>query len=55
MGSEVLIVDEVTGARLLSGAGELGVRYPAYATATGKVLLAALGAEGARVRESCAG
>lgn len=46
VGSEVLIVDEVSGSRLLSGAGELGVRYPAYATATGKVLLAALGEDG---------
>jgi DNA-binding IclR family transcriptional regulator len=47
IGSDVLIVDEVTSSRLLSGAGELGVRYPAHATATGKVLLAGLGSDGA--------
>lgn len=40
VGPDVLIVDEVTGSRLLGG-GEIGVLYPAHATGTGKVLLAA--------------
>jgi DNA-binding IclR family transcriptional regulator len=40
VGSDVLIVDEVAGRRLMS-VGEIGVLYPAHATGTGKVLLAA--------------
>ncbi|HEX6588357.1 MAG TPA: IclR family transcriptional regulator [Longimicrobiales bacterium] len=43
VGANVLIVDEVAGSRLMS-AGEIGVLYPAHATGTGKVLLAAAGA-----------
>ncbi len=40
VGTDVLIVDEVAGSRLMA-AGEIGVLYPAHATGTGKVLLAA--------------
>jgi DNA-binding IclR family transcriptional regulator len=40
-GSEVLILDEVAGRFLLGSAPEIGTRWPAYATSTGKVLLAA--------------
>ena len=40
VGGDVLIVDEVAGRRLMT-AGEIGVLYPAHATGTGKVLLAA--------------
>ena len=40
VGTNVLIVDEVAGSRLMS-AGEIGVLYPAHATGTGKVLLGA--------------
>lgn len=40
-GSEVLILDEVSGRFLLGSSPEIGMRWPAYATSTGKVLLAA--------------
>ena len=40
VGTDVLILDEAAGRRLMS-AGEIGVLYPAHATGTGKVLLAA--------------
>ncbi|MEO7102689.1 MAG: IclR family transcriptional regulator [Gemmatimonadaceae bacterium] len=40
IGSEVLLISEVQGHFLLSGNPELGLRWPAHATATGKVLLA---------------
>lgn len=40
-GSEVLILDEVAGHFLLGSAPEIGMRWPAHATSTGKVLLAA--------------
>lgn len=40
-GDEVLIVDEVPGRYLVSTAPEIGTRWPAHATSTGKVLLAA--------------
>lgn len=40
-GSEVLILDEVSGHFLLGSAPEIGMRWPAHATSTGKVLLAA--------------
>ncbi len=39
--AEVLIVDEVSGGRLVESAPGLGTRWPAHATSTGKVLLAA--------------
>jgi DNA-binding IclR family transcriptional regulator len=40
VGSEVLILDEERGHGLLSLGTELGTRWPAHATATGKVLIA---------------
>ena len=40
VGNEVLILDEVRGQNLLGLATEVGTRWPAHATATGKVLLA---------------
>jgi DNA-binding IclR family transcriptional regulator len=40
VGSEVLILDEERGEGLLGLGTELGTRWPAHATATGKVLLA---------------
>jgi DNA-binding IclR family transcriptional regulator len=39
--AEVLIVDEVLGGRLVGSVPGLGTRWPAHATSTGKVLLAA--------------
>lgn len=39
--NEVLILDEVHGRFLVGGAPEVGMRWPAHATSTGKVLLAA--------------
>lgn len=41
VGREVLILDEVHGRFLVGGAPEVGMRWPAHATSTGKVLLAA--------------
>jgi len=41
VGTEVLILDEVHGRFLVGGAPEVGMRWPAHATSTGKVLLAA--------------
>jgi DNA-binding IclR family transcriptional regulator len=43
VGQEVLILDEVHGRFLVGGAPEVGTRWPAHATSTGKVLLAAAG------------
>ncbi|MGM0669013.1 MAG: IclR family transcriptional regulator [Gemmatimonadota bacterium] len=40
VGNEVLILDEVRGQNLLGLTTEVGTRWPAHATATGKVLLA---------------
>ncbi len=40
VGKEVLILDEVRGENLLGLTSEVGTRWPAHATATGKVLLA---------------
>jgi DNA-binding IclR family transcriptional regulator len=39
---EVLIVDEVVGSHVIGALPSLGTRWPAHATSTGKVLLAAL-------------
>ncbi len=39
-GTEVLIISELQGHFLLGSAPELGMRWPAYATSSGKVLLA---------------
>ncbi|HEX6597705.1 MAG TPA: IclR family transcriptional regulator [Gemmatimonadaceae bacterium] len=45
VGHEVLILDEVHGRFLVGGAPEVGMRWPAHATSTGKVLLAAAAVE----------
>jgi DNA-binding IclR family transcriptional regulator len=42
VGDDTLILDEVLGQFFLGGSGEIGTRWPAHATSTGKVLLAAL-------------
>ena len=44
-GDEALILDEVRGRYLVSTAPEIGTRWPAHATSTGKVLLAARDAD----------
>lgn len=44
-GDEVLIVDEVLGGHVMTGAQSIGTRWPAYATSTGKAMLAALAPE----------
>ena len=41
VGEETLILDEVLGRFRLAGSAELGTRWPAHTTSTGKVLLAA--------------
>jgi DNA-binding IclR family transcriptional regulator len=41
-GDSVLILDEAIGGHMLGAAPETGTRWPAHATSTGKVLLAAL-------------
>lgn len=41
VGDDTLILDEVLGRFLLGGSAEIGTRWPAHATSTGKVLLAA--------------
>jgi len=48
VGDEVLILDEVHGRFLVGGSPEVGMRWPAHATSTGKVLLAAVASEGDR-------
>ena len=48
VGDEVLILDEVHGRFLVGGSPEVGMRWPAHATSTGKVLLAAAEVEGER-------
>lgn len=45
IGAEVLIVDEVLGGHVMTGAQSIGTRWPAYTTSTGKAMLAALTAE----------
>ena len=44
-GSETLILDEVAGKHVMSGTQSVGTRWPAYATSTGKALLASMPAE----------
>jgi DNA-binding IclR family transcriptional regulator len=41
-GSEVLILDEVLGERVMTGSQAIGTRWPAHATSTGKAILAHL-------------
>jgi DNA-binding IclR family transcriptional regulator len=43
VGTDVLVLDEVQGRHKLSPAPIVGSRWPAHATSTGKILLAALG------------
>jgi DNA-binding IclR family transcriptional regulator len=52
VGDEVLILDEVHGRFLVGGSPEVGMRWPAHATSTGKVLLAAAAIDGERGRPS---
>jgi DNA-binding IclR family transcriptional regulator len=42
VGAEVLILDEVLGSHLIGTTPSIGTRWPAWATSTGKVLLAHL-------------
>jgi DNA-binding IclR family transcriptional regulator len=42
VGDDTLILDEALGQFFLGGSGEIGTRWPAHATSTGKVLLAEL-------------
>jgi len=42
VGAETLILDEATGSHRMGTTPSLGTRWPAHATSTGKVLLAAL-------------
>jgi len=41
-GRDVVIVDEITGDRLLGGVAWIGTRWPAFATSTGLAILASL-------------
>jgi IclR family transcriptional regulator, acetate operon repressor len=51
VGEETLILDEVQGGHLIGTSPSVGTRWPAHATSTGKVLLAAaLGQDGDLVR-----
>jgi len=50
---EMLIIEEVTSDRLLSGSQSIGTRWPVYATSTGLALLASLPEE--QVNELLAG
>jgi DNA-binding IclR family transcriptional regulator len=45
-GDEVVILDGVEGPSLVGASSEVGTRWPAHATSTGKVLLAARGRRG---------
>ena len=40
LGEEVMTLDEVDGGRMLNATGYVGSRWPAYATSSGKVILA---------------
>lgn len=42
VGDEVLLVEEITSRHLVGSTSEVGTRWPAHATSTGKVLLAAV-------------
>ena len=46
VGAETLILDEVMGSHRVGTTPSLGTRWPAHATSTGKVLLAALSDDG---------
>ncbi|HYO46036.1 MAG TPA: IclR family transcriptional regulator [Gemmatimonadota bacterium] len=49
VGNDVLILDGVEGPSLVGASSEVGTRWPAHATSTGKVLLAAERAGGGKV------
>lgn len=49
VGDEVLILDEIQGQYLIGSRSEVGTRWPAHATSTGKVLLAAARLDGGSV------
>jgi DNA-binding IclR family transcriptional regulator len=49
-GDEIVILDGVEGPSLVGASSEVGTRWPAHATSTGKVLLAAEGANREEVR-----
>lgn len=42
VGAEVFVLDEVTADRVISGGQDIGTRWPAHATSTGKAMLAFL-------------
>lgn len=44
-GAEVLVLDEIIGTHVMTGAQSIGSRWPAHATSTGKALLAAFSRE----------
>jgi DNA-binding IclR family transcriptional regulator len=48
VGDEIVILDGVEGPSLVGASSEVGTRWPAHATSTGKVLLAAERADGSR-------
>ena len=50
VGDETVILDEVHGKYLVGGRPDFGMRYPAHATSTGKLLLAAAKFDGNEVR-----
>ncbi|MEO8334077.1 MAG: IclR family transcriptional regulator [bacterium] len=52
VGDEVVILDEVHGRFLVGGRPDFGLRFPAHATSTGKLLLAAERSENAGVKRA---
>jgi len=44
-GHEMIILDEVAGEHLMSGGQTIGTRWPAYATSTGKAMMAYMDAQ----------
>ncbi|HET6360976.1 MAG TPA: IclR family transcriptional regulator [Gemmatimonadota bacterium] len=52
VGDEVLILDGIEGPSLVGASSEVGTRWPAHATSTGKVLLAAEAGYGSAGRRS---
>lgn len=47
-GAEVLVLDEIIGTHVMTGAQSIGSRWPAHATSTGKALLASFSREQVR-------
>ncbi|MDB4889422.1 MAG: putative IclR family transcriptional regulator [Gemmatimonadetes bacterium] len=52
VGDEVVILDEVRGRYLVGGRPDFGLRFPAHATSTGKLLLAAERGENATAKRA---